>query len=47
MVLINSDVIGRNLFNAPILGVPEMTSLSIVGIVFLQLADTLRWMYSA
>ena len=42
MVLINSDVIGRNLFNAPILGVPEMTSLSIVGIVFLQLADTLR-----
>ena len=42
MVLINSDVIGRNLFGAPILGVPEMTSLSIVGIVFLQLADTLR-----
>jgi len=42
MVLINSDVIGRNLFSAPILGVPEMTSLSIVGIVFLQLADTLR-----
>jgi TRAP-type mannitol/chloroaromatic compound transport system permease small subunit len=42
MVLLNSDVIGRNFFNAPILGVPEMTSLSIVGIVFLQLADTLR-----
>ncbi|MBW6496529.1 MAG: TRAP transporter small permease subunit, partial [Burkholderiaceae bacterium] len=42
MVLINADVIGRNLFNAPVSGVPEMISLSIVGIVFLQLADTLH-----
>lgn len=42
MVLINSDVFGRNFFNAPILGVPELLSLSIVGIVFLQLPDTLH-----
>ena len=42
MVLINADVIGRNLLSRPVDGVPEMVSLSIVGIVFLQLADTLR-----
>jgi len=42
MVLINSDVLGRSLFNQPISGVPEMVSLSIVGIVFLQLPHTLR-----
>lgn len=42
MVLINVDVAGRNLFSRPLDGVPEMVALSIVGIVFLQLADTLR-----
>lgn len=42
MVLISADVIGRGLFNAPIRGVIEILSLSIVSIVFLQLADTLR-----
>ena len=42
MLLINSDVLGRNLFNAPVRGVTELVSLSIVGIVFLQLADTLH-----
>jgi TRAP-type C4-dicarboxylate transport system permease small subunit len=42
MLLINVDVIGRNLFASPLPGVPEMVALSIVGIVFLQLADTLR-----
>lgn len=42
MVLINLDVVGRNLLSAPVRGVTEMVSLSIVGIVFLQLADTLR-----
>ena len=41
MVLINTDVIGRDFFNAPVRGVTELVSLSIVGIVFLQLADTL------
>lgn len=42
MLLINSDVIGRNLLGAPVRGVTELVSLSIVGIVFLQLADTLH-----
>ena len=42
MVLINFDVFGRNLFSHPVRGVTEMVSLSIVGIVFLQLADTLH-----
>ena len=41
MLLINSDVLGRELFNSPVRGVTELVSLSIVGIVFLQLADTL------
>ena len=42
MVLINTDVLGRNLFDAPVRGVTELVALSIVGIVFLQLADTLQ-----
>ncbi|MDZ4165898.1 MAG: TRAP transporter small permease [Smithellaceae bacterium] len=41
MVLINSDIIGREFFGAPVRGVTELISLSIVGIVFLQLAHTL------
>lgn len=41
MLLINADVIGRGAFANPINGVPEMVSLSILGIVFLQLANTL------
>lgn len=42
MVLINADVLGRGALNAPIAGTPELVSFSIVGIVFLQLAHTLR-----
>ncbi len=42
MLLINADVIGRGVFDAPVRGVPELVGVSIVGIVFLQLADTLR-----
>lgn len=42
MLLITADVAGRTLFGQPIAGVPEMVSLSIVGIVFLQLPSTLR-----
>lgn len=42
MVLILIDVVGRGAFNAPLLGVPEMVRFSIVGIVFLQLPQTLR-----
>lgn len=41
MVIINGDVIGREFFHAPVRGVTELISLSIVGIVFLQLAHTL------
>jgi TRAP-type mannitol/chloroaromatic compound transport system permease small subunit len=40
MLLINADVIGRGLFNSPVSGVPEMVSMSIVAIVFLQIAQT-------
>jgi TRAP-type mannitol/chloroaromatic compound transport system permease small subunit len=42
MLLINADVFRRFLFDSPIAGVPEMVSLSIVGIVFLQVGHTLR-----
>jgi TRAP-type C4-dicarboxylate transport system permease small subunit len=42
MVLILADVLGRAAFDVPILGVPEMVQFSIVGIVFLQLPQTLR-----
>jgi TRAP-type mannitol/chloroaromatic compound transport system permease small subunit len=42
MLLINADIIGRTGFDAPVRGVTELVALSIVGIVFLQLADTLR-----
>jgi TRAP-type mannitol/chloroaromatic compound transport system permease small subunit len=42
MVLIVVDVAGRDLFGHPVRGVTEILSLSIVGIVFLQLGDTLR-----
>ena len=41
MLLINTDVVGRDVFDAPVRGATELVSLSIVGIVFLQLADTL------
>lgn len=42
MVLINIDVISRTAFNNPVNGVPELVELSIVGIVFLQLAHCLK-----
>lgn len=42
MILINADAFGRTLFAAPIDGVIEMVELSLVGIIFLQLADTAR-----
>ncbi|NNL85744.1 MAG: TRAP transporter small permease subunit [Myxococcales bacterium] len=41
MLLINADVIGREVFGTPVRGVTEMVSLSIVAIVFLQMAHTL------
>jgi TRAP-type mannitol/chloroaromatic compound transport system permease small subunit len=42
MVVINIDVIGRTLFNRPLPGVPELVSLSVVGIIFIQLGNTLK-----
>jgi TRAP-type mannitol/chloroaromatic compound transport system permease small subunit len=41
-VAVNADVIGRDFFNHPIPGVLEFISWSIVAIVFLQMANTLR-----
>ena len=42
VALITADVAGRNLWGAPISGVPEMVSLSIVAIVFLQAPQALK-----
>lgn len=42
MALICADVLSRNILNQPIDGVAEMVAASIVMIVFLQLASTLR-----
>lgn len=42
MLLMCADVLARNLFNSPIHGVAELVAVSIVVIVFLQLASTLR-----
>jgi TRAP-type mannitol/chloroaromatic compound transport system permease small subunit len=42
IIMINLDVFSRFLFNAPIDGVTELVELSIVAIVFLQLADAVR-----
>lgn len=42
MLLVVADVLARDLLNAPIDGVAELVAMSIVAIVFLQLASTLR-----
>ena len=42
MILIGIDVAGRNLAGRPVSGVPEMVTLSIVAIVFLQIPAALR-----
>lgn len=42
MVLVNSDAFGRTVFNNPIEGVIEIIELSVVGIVFMQIADATR-----
>ncbi len=42
MVVIDADAIGRTFFNNPLEGVIEITQMSIVAIVFLQLSDALR-----
>ena len=42
MLLVGFDVAGRNLFGAPVSGVPEIVTLSIVAIVFLQIPQALK-----
>jgi TRAP-type mannitol/chloroaromatic compound transport system permease small subunit len=42
ILLVSADALGRSFFLYPIVGTTEMVTLSIVGIVFLQLADTIR-----
>ena len=42
VALICIDVVGREAFGTPLKGVPEMVSLSIVAIVFLQVPQALR-----
>ncbi len=42
MILIGVDVAGRNLLDRPVSGVPEMVTLSIVAIVFLQIPAALQ-----
>jgi TRAP-type mannitol/chloroaromatic compound transport system permease small subunit len=41
-VAVNADIIGRDFFNHPLPGVLEFIGLSIVAVVFLQMANTLR-----
>jgi len=42
LILLNMDIFGRFLFNYPIRGVPEIVSLSIVALVFMQITHTLK-----
>jgi len=42
MLVITVDVVGRTAFTRPLPGVPELVSISIVGIVFLSLPQALR-----
>ena len=42
ILLVTADALGRSFFLHPIVGTTELVTLSIVGIVFLQLADTVR-----
>ena len=42
MLLICADITARNLFASPIRGVPEIVGYSIVGTIYLQLANTLH-----
>jgi TRAP-type C4-dicarboxylate transport system permease small subunit len=42
ILLVSADALGRSFFLHPIVGTTELVTLSIVGIVFLQLPDTIR-----
>jgi TRAP-type mannitol/chloroaromatic compound transport system permease small subunit len=41
-MLVNTDIIGRTLFNKPVRGVAEIVGMTIVACVFLQLAHAIR-----
>lgn len=42
MLLITADVAGRAFFGSPLFGVPEIVKISVVGLVWLMMAHTLR-----
>jgi TRAP-type mannitol/chloroaromatic compound transport system permease small subunit len=42
VLLVTADALGRSFFTHPIVGTHELIQISIVGIVFLQLADAIR-----
>ena len=42
LILVNTDVVGRTLFNKPVRGVAEIVGMTIVACVFLQLAHAIR-----
>lgn len=42
ILLVSADALGRSFFLHPIVGTTELVTLSIVGIVFMQLPDTIR-----
>lgn len=42
MLLVVVDVTGRAFFNAPLFGVPEIVKISVVGLVWCQMAHTLK-----
>lgn len=42
MLLITVDVAGRAFFNSPLFGVPEIVKISVVGLVWCQMAHTLK-----
>ena len=42
VLMVFADALGRSFFSHPIAGVTELIQISIVGIVFLQLADAIR-----
>jgi len=42
VLMVTADALGRSFFSHPFAGVTELIQISIVGIVFLQLADAIR-----
>ena len=42
VLMVTADALGRSFFSHPIAGVTELIQISILGIVFLQLADAIR-----